>query len=92
VSNEQQTGDYLFEVPTPIGFRVHVSRSYWELIVTVKHPVMARRELEVKDALQDPVKFAKVGMTLLSICSTSRRAIGGGFVRLQNGWMVKGFW
>ena len=46
--------ELLFEVLTPLGFRVRVSRAYWELIVTIKHPVMAGREKDVKDALQNP--------------------------------------
>lgn len=44
----------LFEVQTPLGFRVRVTHTYWEFIVTVKHPVMAGREDEVKEALQNP--------------------------------------
>lgn len=39
---------------TPLGFRVRVSRSYWELIITVKHPVMAGRESDVKEVLEKP--------------------------------------
>lgn len=35
----------LFEVSTPLGFRVRVTRSYWELITTIKHPVMAGQEV-----------------------------------------------
>jgi hypothetical protein len=33
-----QSGDngLFFEVATPLGFRVRVTRAYWELIVTVK--------------------------------------------------------
>ena len=46
--------EVLFEVLTPLGFRVRVTRAYWELIVTVKHPVMAGREQDVKEALQNP--------------------------------------
>jgi len=46
--------DILFEVNTPLGFRVRVTKAYWELIVTVKHPVMAGREEDVKLALQSP--------------------------------------
>jgi hypothetical protein len=92
VSNEQQTGDYLFEVPTPIGFRVRVSRSYWELIVTVKHPVMARRELEVKDALQGPdeVRQSRHDPTVYLfykqtgdrrwVCAVTKRLNGEGFL------------
>jgi len=47
-------GDVLFEVQTPLAFRVRVTRSYWQLIVTVKHPVMAGRELDVQAALGNP--------------------------------------
>ena len=46
--------DILFEVSTPLGFRVRVTRDYWELIVTVKHPVMRERATEVQDILQTP--------------------------------------
>jgi hypothetical protein len=46
--------DILFEVSTPLGFRVRVTRDYWEFIVTVKHPVMRERATEVQDVLQNP--------------------------------------
>ena len=46
--------DLLFEALTPLGFRVQVTRSYWALIITVKHPVMAGRELDVKETLERP--------------------------------------
>jgi hypothetical protein len=36
--------DILFEVMTPLGFRVRVTHPYWKLIVDLKHPVMAGRE------------------------------------------------
>lgn len=39
--------DRLFEVSTPLGFRVRVSLDYWELIVNVKHPVMRDRAAAV---------------------------------------------
>lgn len=39
--------DVLFEAMTPPGFRVRVTRGYWDLIVNVKHPVMAGREDDV---------------------------------------------
>lgn len=51
MSDEQ---DILFEVVTPLKFRVRVTKTYWELIVTVKHPVMAGREDDVKDTLESP--------------------------------------
>ncbi len=46
--------ELLFEVATPIGFRVHVTRAQWEVIVTVKHPAMAGRESAVKETLMNP--------------------------------------
>jgi len=46
--------DVLFEVMTPLGFRVRVTRRYWDLIVSVKHPVMAGREGDVRNALENP--------------------------------------
>jgi len=44
--------DLLFEVMTPLDFRV--TRAYWELIVTIKYPVMAGREEDVKRTLEQP--------------------------------------
>ena len=46
--------DLLFVVLTPLGFHVRVTRLYWELIVTIKHPVMVGRELDVKETLMHP--------------------------------------
>lgn len=48
------TDELFFEVTTPLGFCVRVTSSYWELIVTVKHPVMQGREADVQQALRDP--------------------------------------
>ena len=44
----------LFEVLTPLGFRVSVSRQRWELITTVKHPVMAGGQNQVRSTLERP--------------------------------------
>ena len=46
--------DIFFEVLTPLGFRVRVTRAYWDLIVNIKHPVMKGREEDVKKALEAP--------------------------------------
>lgn len=46
--------EVLFEVMTPLGFQVRVTKAYWELIVTIKHPIMAGREEDVKKALAQP--------------------------------------
>jgi hypothetical protein len=44
----------LFEALTPLGIRVRVSRQRWELISTVKHPVMADGEARVRATLEGP--------------------------------------
>ena len=46
--------DVLFDVLTPLGFRVRVTRQRWQLITTAKHPVMAGRENVVKATLENP--------------------------------------
>jgi hypothetical protein len=37
-----------------LGFSVRVTKARWELIITVKHPVMAGREASIKRALESP--------------------------------------
>ena len=44
----------LFDVATPFGFRVRTTRSYWDMICTVKHPVMRGREARVQRAVESP--------------------------------------
>ena len=46
--------ELLFEALTPLGFRVRVTRGRWNLITTVKHPVMAGREDVVEATLESP--------------------------------------
>jgi hypothetical protein len=46
--------DLLFAVLTPLGFRVRVTRSNWQRITTVKHPVMAGRQDDVRETLVHP--------------------------------------
>lgn len=48
------TNDWLFDVETPLGFRVHVTRRYWEIITTAKHPIMAGRVALVQHVLENP--------------------------------------
>jgi len=54
MNDDYSTGNLLFEVWTPLGFCVRVTCSYWELITTIKHPVMAAREWDVKETLKNP--------------------------------------
>ena len=90
--NESQERDILFEVKTPLGFCVRVTHSYWQLIVTVKHPAMAGRELEVQATLTKPdevrqsrrdpavylfYKSERVGRW---VCAVAKRLNGEGFL------------
>jgi hypothetical protein len=84
--------DILFEAVTPLGFRVRVTKAYWELIVNIKHPVMARREDDVKDTLEDPDEirqsksdenvylFYKAEREKRWICAVSRQTNDTGFL------------
>lgn len=49
-----KTEELLFEVTTPVDFTVRVTATYWDLIVTIKHPVMAGLERDVKETLENP--------------------------------------
>ncbi len=46
--------DILFEVETPLGFKVRVTKDYWRMITTQKHPVMEGKEEIVRDTIRDP--------------------------------------
>jgi hypothetical protein len=51
--------EILFEARTPLGFTVRVTRSYWTIITTIKHPAMAGREDEVRAALETPEEIRR---------------------------------
>lgn len=44
----------LFDVMTPLGFRVHCSEMYWLNKIVADHPVMDGRVGDVKRTLSDP--------------------------------------
>ena len=44
----------LFNVPTPLGFRIRTTVSYWQIIISVKHPVMEGHERIVQEVLRFP--------------------------------------
>ena len=48
------SGKILFEVPTPLGFAVRTTVSYWTLISTTKHPGMRDRLEDVRKTLSGP--------------------------------------
>ena len=49
-----ENSDFLFEVMTPLGFYVHLTHAYWQIITTIKHPVMVGKEDDVKKTLEEP--------------------------------------
>ena len=48
MANNDET---LFEVETPLGFRVRVTTEYWKVIVAIKHPAMLGRETDIQEVL-----------------------------------------
>jgi hypothetical protein len=42
-----------FEVTSSLGKRIRVTKSYWNFIITAKHPMMAGKEALVEDALMN---------------------------------------
>ena len=54
MNNNSATEHLVFEVITPLGFTVRLTRAYWELIVTMKHPIMSGHESDVKETLANP--------------------------------------
>jgi len=82
----------LFEVMTPLGFQVRVTHAYWELITTIKHPVMFGKESIVQASLKDPdeirvsKKDASVYLFYKSeranrwVCAVTKRLNGDGFL------------
>ena len=82
----------LFEVSTPLGFTVRVSRSHWTLITKTKHPVMLGREAVVQDVLTNPdeIRLSRVDPSVYLfyklerqqrwVCAVARRLNGDGFL------------
>lgn len=46
--------EIFFNVETPLDFKVHTTKTYWELIISVKHPIMKGREDAVQLTLRTP--------------------------------------
>ena len=68
-----------------------MTRSYWELITTVKHPVMAGRDAEVRGSLVQPneIRMSRSDPTVYLfyqargqrwICAVVKRLNGDGFL------------
>jgi len=87
-----KTEELLFEVTTPVDFTVRVTATYWDLIVTIKHPVMAWLERDVKETLENPEQirvsrsdpkvflFYRIQRPGRWICAVAKRLDGEGFL------------
>lgn len=87
-----ENNDIFFEVKTPLKFTVRTTVKYWEIIITIKHPIMNGKEKEVKEALFDPdtIRRGKVDPNIFLfykkekekrwICAVAKRLNGEGFL------------
>jgi hypothetical protein len=92
VTTVSNTEELLFQVTTPLDFTVRVTAAYWNLIVTIKHPVMAGLERDVKEALEKPEQirvsrsdpkvflFYKMRRPGHWICAVAKKLDGEGFL------------
>ena len=83
--------EYLFKIETPIGFSVSCSKSYWEFIITQKHPILGGHESDVEQTLKDPdeIRRSRKDITVFLfyrsdrsrwLCVVVRREDGSGFL------------
>ncbi len=82
----------LFEVSTPLGFRIRTTVSHWELITTVKHPITRGREADTQATLNNPdeVRVSKSDTQVFLfyrtdgekrwVCAVTKRLNGEGFL------------
>jgi hypothetical protein len=92
MADESLSDEVVFEVATPLGFTVRVSRSHWTAITTIKHPVMAGQEEIVQSALTVPDEirisrsdeavylFYKAERERRWVCAVAKRLTGEGFL------------
>lgn len=92
MADESAPSELLFAVITPLGFRVRVTRAYWGLIITVKHPIMTGHEADVQAVLTNPDEirlsrsdatvylFYKTTATRRWVCAVAKRLDGDGFL------------
>ena len=84
--------DFPIQASTPLGFSVRISRSRWEIIATIKHPVMAGLLGAVCSTIENPdeIRRSKSASNVLLfyrnerpgrwVCVVVRRPNGDGFL------------
>ena len=92
MTEDALAGEVLFEILTPLGLRVRVTRAYWELIISVKHPAMAGHEADVQETLRypDEIRLSKSDPNVYLfykperigrwVCAVAKRLDGDGFL------------
>jgi len=53
---------WLFEVETPLLYRVRTTQGYWDFLVRVKHPALLGREADIIRVLADPEQVRRSRM------------------------------
>ena len=76
---------------TPLDFAVRVTATYWDMIVTIKHPVMAGFEINVKETLATLSRLEPVGAIPTSSYSIGSNAQDVGSVQSPEGLMMRDF-
>ncbi len=87
----EQSGILLFDVQTPVGFRVHCYQAYWLRKIVAQHPVMAERMDDVIRALTAPdeIRLSRIDEHVYLfyaqgekrlVCAVAQQASGEGFL------------
>ncbi len=95
-NNGSQNGsiddEILFEVNTPISLVVRTTVNYWNIISTVKHPIIRNRQEDIQQTLSNPdeIRFSKTDSQVLLfyryertkrwLCAVVKRLNGEGFL------------
>ncbi len=85
------TKKFVFDVLTPLGFRIRCTKEWWEYVTTVKHPVLKDRLGGVIATLSHPLEVrrsTKDSAVLLFyraaaprfLCVVTRKENGEGFL------------
>ncbi|MEW6300609.1 MAG: DUF4258 domain-containing protein [Thermodesulfobacteriota bacterium] len=92
MTDEAPAQDLFFEVATPLGFSVRVTKAYWQRIVSIKHPTMAGQETAVQETLRQPDEvrvsrsdahvylFYRTERPGRWVCAVAKRLNGEGFL------------
>jgi hypothetical protein len=54
VSMADENPNLLFDAATPLGFSVRVGTRHWDVVTTIKHPVMLGKDEAVREVLEKP--------------------------------------